>query len=65
MTAANYTRIVALLAKAEEVLIDAPAKTPKGKEIEAEIRALLAKIEAERIRAEVREEQLGAAGRDH
>ena len=57
MTAATYAKIEALLANAEEVLIEAPAPTPKGKEIEAEIRALLVKVETERIRAEMREER--------
>ena len=61
MTAADYATIVALLAKAEEVLIEAPTQTLKGKEIESEIRALLVKVESERIRAEMRESQLAGS----
>jgi hypothetical protein len=61
MTSRQYTRIEDLLSKVEAITLEHPFLTPEGKQIASEIRELLVKVAAERIRAEERERDVPAA----
>ena len=55
MTSRQYARIEELLVKVEHITEEHPLLTTEGKRIQAELRDMLVKVAAERIRAQDRE----------
>jgi hypothetical protein len=55
MRSSQYARIEDLLAQADDITMERQLLTDAGREIQKMIRDALAKVSAERIRAEIRE----------
>ncbi len=59
MTARQYSRVESLLAQADDVTMEHALLTPEGRRIQNEIRALLKRVVAEKLRAEERDKTPG------